>query len=303
MPDINKVHEDKLLSNISVKYRNDNYIADQVFPRVGVKFDTDKYRVYSRDFRLPETLRRDGAEARQHQFDVSTASYQLAEHALKDVVTDRKARNYDLASLRADTTENLTDAILMRKEKTVADLFTTTNWSLNVSLAAAAQWSLNTTTSNPIPLMDTAATTVINNSGFSPNVVIMERTVMLNAKNHTSVAERVKYTSASITKETLKGLFDIDGDFLIGMAQIDSAAEGIADSIGNVWSDNIFVGYKAPSPSPLRPSCGYTFQAERMSVTRWRDPKVKGEWVEVGMDYDCKIVASLAGYLIRDAQA
>lgn len=302
MPLKNQLHEDQLLSQLSVQYQNSEYIAEKVFPRVMVQNDTDKYRVYSRDFRLPETIRRDGAEARNHDFSVSTASYILEEHALKALVTDRQARNYDLASLQADTTEDLTDAIMLRKEKTVADLFTSTNFSLNLSLAAANQFSLNSTTSNPIPYFDTAATTVLANSGYLPNKAVMERSVMLNQKNHTSIAERVKYVSSEITKNTLAALYDIP-EILVGVAQIDSAAEGITDSIGNVWGDNIGIMYVAPSASPRKPSAGYVFQAEKMSVRRWRDEKVKGEWIEVGCDYDAKIVASLAAYLIKDAQA
>jgi hypothetical protein len=302
MPIKSQLHEDRLLSNLSVQYKNPDYIADKVAPMVKVQNDTDKYRVYSRDFRLPETIRRDGAEARSHDFAVSTASYILEEHALKSLVTDRAARNYDLASLQADVTEDLTDAIMLRKEKTVADLFTSTNFSLNVSLATANQFSLNTTTSNPITYFDTACTTVLANSGYLPNKAVMERSVMLNQKNHTSIAERVKYVSSEITKNTLAALYDIP-EILIGVAQIDSAAEGVTDSIGNIWPDNIGVMYVAPSASPRKPSSLYTFQAERMGVRRWRDEKVKGEWIEVGTDFDCKIVASLAAYLIKDTQA
>ncbi len=302
MPAKNKLHEDKLLSNISVQYKNSDYIASDIFPKVSVQADTDKYRVYVRDFRLPETIRRDGAEAREHDFDVTSNSYLLVEHALKSLVTDRSARNYDLSSLQSDATEDLTDAIMLRKEKTVADLFTSTNFSLNVSLATAGQFSLNTTTSNPIPIFDTAATTVLANSGFLPNKAVMERSVMLNQKNHTSVAERVKYTSAEISKNTLAALYDLP-EIMIGNAQIDTAAEGVTDAIGNVWSDNIAVMYVAPNASPRRPSTGYTFQSEKMAARRWRDEPRKGEWIEVGMDFDCKIVASLAAYLIKDTQA
>lgn len=302
MPNINKIHEDRLLTNVSIQYKNSDYIAGEICPVLRVQNDTDKYRIYVRDFRLPETIRRDGAEAREHDFDLTTASYTLVEHALKSKVTDRQARNYDLASLQADTTEDLTDAIMLRKEKAVADLFTSTSFSLNVSLAAAGQFSLNTTTSNPIPVFDTATTVVLANSGFLPNVAVMNRTDMVNQKNHTSVAERVKYTSANITKETLQGLYDIPM-IKIGIAQIDTAAEGITDSIGSVWSDNIGVMYVAPSPSPRRPSALYCFQAEQQQVRRWRDEKLKAEWIEVSVDFDAKVVASLASYLIKDTQA
>jgi hypothetical protein len=160
-PFLNEIHTDKLLSEISIKYRNSEYIADRVFPTLNVMKDSDLYRIFTRNFRIPETRRANRGVAREHDFHVTTSSYILERHALKGYVSDDDARNYDIGSLRADTTENLTDAMLRRVELTTSQLFTSTSWSLNVSLAAAGAWSANTTTSNPIPVMDTAATEII----------------------------------------------------------------------------------------------------------------------------------------------
>lgn len=302
MPFANQIHTDQLLSKISIKYRNENYSAMEIFPEMPVKKDSDLYRIYDRNFRLPETARANKGEARMHDFEVTTSQYILEEHALKDVVTDRDVANYDLASLRSDTTEELTDKILLRLEKSVADLFTTTSWSQNVSLSAAQQWSLDTTTSNPIPLMDTAATTVLENSGFSPSYGILPHRTMIKAKNHSSIVDRIKYTNVVVTPAMLSGLFDLP-KLIVPKAVIDGSDEGIAASIGPVWGDNVFVGYKVASPSPLKPSAGYIFRSKKPLVKRWRKEELAGEMVEVGMLYQPKVVASLAGYLIRDVLA
>ena len=302
MPNAQKQHVDQLLSKISIKYRNDNFIAMEVFPEMSVKKDSDLYRIYDRNFRLPETARANKGEARMHDFDVSTSQYILEEHALKDIVTDRDVANYDLASLRSDTTEELTDKILLRLEKSVADLFTSTSWSQNVSLSAAQQWSLDTTTSNMVPLMDTACTTVMENSGFDCSYGIIPHRAMIAAKNHSSIIDRIKYTNVLVTESMLAGLFDLP-KILVPKAVIDSADEGVAASIAPVWGDNVFVGYKANSPSPLKPSCGYTFRSNKPLVKRWRKEEVSGEVIEVGMLYQPKVVASLAGYLIKDVLA
>lgn len=301
MPFVNQIHVDKALSQISVKYQNKNFVADQVFPELMVKNESDKYYIYDRDFRLPETSRANKGKAREHNFELSTASYQLEEHALKDYVSDRDAQNYDLPSLRADTTEELTDKILLRREKRVADLFTSTSWSQNVSLSAAQQWSLDTTTSNPIPLMDTAATTVMDNSGFMPNIAIIPHKDMVNAKNHSSIIERIKYTNVNVTEQMLAGLFGIK-NIVVPKAVIDSSAEGVAASIGDVWGDNVFVGYRAERPSPLKPSAGYIFRSSKPMVKRWRDEERSSEAIEVAMLDQPKVVASLAGYLLKDVR-
>lgn len=299
MPKVNQIHVDKALSQISIKYQNKSFVAMEVFPELMVKNESDKYYVYDRDFRLPETARANKGKAREHTFQLSTSSYVLEEHALKDYVSDRDANNYDLASLRADTTEELTDKILLRLEKSVADLFTSTSWSQNVSLTAAQQWSLDTTTSNPIPLMDTAATTVIDNSGYTPNIAVIPHKAMIAAKNHSSVIDRIKYTNVNITPQMLAGLFDIQ-KLVVPKAVIDSSAEGVAASIGDVWGDNVFVGYRAERPSPLKPSAGYVFRSSTPLVKRWRDEERASEAIEVGMLYQAKVVASLSGYLLKD---
>ena len=302
MPLKPSLHVDQLRSNISVKYKNDNYVAREVFPEVPVKKDSDKFRVYDRNFRLPETGRADGAEARRHNFLVSTSGYILEEHALKDVVTDRQAENYDLASLRSDLTEELTDKILLRMEKSVADLFTSTSWSQNVSLSAAQQWSADTITSNPIPLMDTATTVVMEQTGCKPNIAIVPQRVMIKAKNHTSIIDRIKYTNVNITPMMLAGLFDTP-KMVVPSAVIDTSAEGLSSNIVPIWGDNVFVGYRAESASLLKPSAGYVFKANKPLVKRWREEKVSGEEIAVGMLYQATVVASLAGYLLKDTLA
>jgi len=201
--------------------------------------------------------------------------------------------------MRADVTEELTDKILLRLEKSVASLFTSTSWSQNVSLAAAAQWSLDTTTSNPIPLMDTAATSVLEGSGLNPNFGIVPHKAMLAAKNHSSVIDRIKYTSIDISENMLAGLFGLE-KMLVPKSVIDSAAEGVSASIAPVWGDNVFVGHKASKPSIRKASAGYIFRSSKPLVKRWREEKRSSEAIEVGMLYQPKVVASLAGYLIKD---
>ncbi len=303
MPFKNQVHVDQLLSQVSIKYRNDNYIAQEVFPRIPVKKSSDLYRVYDRNFRLPETSRAHNGEAREHNFTVSNETYVLERHALKEHVSDEQAANYDISDLRADTVEELTDKIMLRKEKSVADVVTTkANWSQNVSLAAAGQWSLNTTTSNPITLMDTASTSVLESCGKVPNYAVVPRAVMLAAKNHDSVIDRVKYTSAEITPNMLAALFDLD-QMLVPTSIIDSAAEGATESIGAVYSDNIFVGYKPDRAGPMKASAGYMFEMTMPLVKRWRVEERDSEAIEVNVNYTPRIVSSLSGYLIIDALA
>lgn len=299
MPLANQIHIDSLLSNVSVKYRNVDLIAMEVFPEVPVKKTSDLYRVYDRNLRIPQTVRANRGEAREHNFEVSTATYVLTRHSLKTFVSDTDAQNYDLADLRAESTEELTEVILRRVELDVANLFTTTNWSLNVSLAAANAFNANTTVSNPIPVFHTGGTTVIANGGLKPNFGILPQEAYIACVQHTSILDRLKYTSAEVDAGKLAALFDLS-KLLVPSAGFDSSNIGATSSVANFYGDIAFLGYKPESAGPLKPSAGYIFRNAMPMVKRWRVEERESECIEVNSEYQAKIIASLSGYLIKD---
>lgn len=293
-----QLHVDQLLSNVAVKYQNTNFIHQQVFPAVPVKKTTDVYRTYTKNWRVPETNRAPGALAREHVWEIGTSSYALEKHALKQYIADQAQDNYDITDLRADATIEVTEKIMMRKEVQCAALFTTTSWSLGVSLAAGDTWV--TGGAAPIPLFDTAAATVLTNSGVKPNYGIIPLDSMNALKNHTTVVDRVKYTSKEIN-------FDIVGA-LIGLPQVlvpsiyyDAAALGATTDNQPIWkADFAFLGYKPASPGFYQISSGYMFQKDKPLVRRWREEEREAEAIEVDCEFQFKVVASLAGYYINN---
>jgi hypothetical protein len=299
MPFQNQIHVDQLLSNISVKYKPADFIAQDVFPAVPVKKQSDLYRVYERNFRIPETNRANRAESREYYFEVSNASYLLKRQSLKSYISDTDAQNYDLADLRAETVEELTDVILRKMEFDVAELFTKTSWSLTVSLTAGNEFSANTTTSNPIPIFQTGTTTIVQNSGMMPNFGIIPRTGFVAMLNHISVLDRVKYTSADVDAGKLAALLDIE-KLHIPVSSYDSSNNlGMTQVVGSIFNaENAFIGYRPSSAGPLKASSGYIFKNSLPMVKRWRDEERESEVIEVNVEYAAKVVASLSGYLI-----
>jgi len=297
MPDINTVRQDKLLSNLSVKYRNKSFIAAEVFPFVPVKKNSDIYRVYSRQFRLPSTSRAIGASSREHTFEISTSSYVLEKHGLKDYIPDDTKDNYDIGDLRADTTEELTDTILRRMEKSFLDLFTTTSWSQNQSLATAALWSANTTVSNPILPVDTATSTILLNSGEMPNMGLIGFNNLVITKNHISILDRVKHTSKEMTEAMLAALFGLE-KIAVSKAGLDSAAKGETASVAFMMNNQFWVGNTKARPSLKTQTAGAIFRKNKPLVKRWRDEDRESEVVEVNMQYQVRVISSLSGFLI-----
>jgi hypothetical protein len=110
----------------------------------------------------------------------------------------------------------------------------------------------------------------------------------------------LKYTSAEVNAAKLASLFDIDGKLLVPNANYDSAALGVTSSITPFFADMAFLGYRPASAGPLKVSCGYIFRNSMPLTKRWRVEENEADAIEVNMEYQAKVVASLAGYLINN---
>jgi hypothetical protein len=310
MPDRNAVHQDAALEQISVGYMPNGIVAPEMSPSVPVKKESDKYYVYSKDnLKVPETRRADGAEANEVDWNLSTASYQLEEEALKRLVTDRQRDNAD-AAIRPemDATKFLKGQIMLRGEKDLADLINpASNWAQATSLTSTLAWSANTTLSNPITFADSAASVILQNASKRPNRCLLDLRTFNAAKEHISIVDRVKYSSTdSVTKELLARLFNIE-KVVVAEAAINSGQEGLADSMGFLFTDLAFFCYVSPAPGLFEPSAFYTFSKSGMGldggpdmVKRWREEKRKGDFIEVSKMYAHKIVASDCAYHIAN---
>lgn len=308
MPLPSQVHQNQALENISIAYKNGDLIAQDLCPMVPVPHESDAYYVYSRDMLvLPQTGRAPGAEANQASFSLSTATYQCEEHALKDVISDRARNNADKAlNLEADAVEHLTNLILMRQEAELVDLIGSgTSWANTTSLTSTFAWSANTTLSNPIQFVDSATTVILRSCGMRPNVIAFNDPTFRAAKEHVSVVDRIKYTSAeSVSEQLLAKLFSID-KLLVARGIRNTGAEGNADNTANsyLWTDLAWVGHVEMNPGLRKPSALYNFtlkQGNPVKVTQWREDALGGDAVEVSKIYQQVSPMSAAGYLIND---
>ena len=307
MPISNQLHRDKALENISIAYSPNEFVADRLVPRVPVKHESDVFYVFDQDIMaLPETLRADGSESRQATYNLSVSSYRVDEHALNDIVTDRQRDNADKAlKPDVDATEVLTKKILIRREVECAAIaFAKANFSNNVSFTAAQAWGSNTTTTDPIINIDSGTSKVISSSGFVPNRLIVDDSTFRALKNHVSVVDRVKHTSAdSLTEDMLAKLFNVQ-TMLVGRAIRDTSDEGLASSLSPIWSNAALLAYMEPSPGLRKASAMYQFQGmgsgSPFTVTKWRDDPKRGDRIEVSSLFQYKAIATQCAFLFID---
>lgn len=304
------IHQNKALARLSVAFKQAKLIAQDLSPTYPVVHESDNYYVYDTDnLRLEETIRANGAESNQVKFALSTASYKLQEHALSDIITKRDRDNADEAiNLDADTTENLTEKILLRIEEDLQEVvLTKANWAQNHSLSTTCQWSLNTTLSDPIVDINTATTVIALATGKEPNVVQVNFQTFVNLRNHTAFVDRIKYTSPeSVTEALIARLLNVER-LLIGRAIQNTAPEGLPASNAFVWTDSAFIGFIERNPGLKKVSALYTFRktdrGNPWSVKKWDEPKKDGQMIEVGTMYEHKIICSTCGYVVVDTNA
>lgn len=296
---------DPALSNISIKYTNDSFIADLMLPMLKVGKQTGKYYIYDKaNLRINKTTRAAGSAANEIDFGVApTGTFICDDHALKGFVVDEVQDQADAAlNPLIDETETVTENLMLDRENNAATLLTSTaNLTQNTTLSGTSQWS-DYSNSDPIGDVRTARTTIHSNTFKKPNTLTMGKQVWDMLAEHPQIIERVKYSQLGVmTIELVARIFQVD-TVLIGEAGSNTAVEGQTDSLSYIWGKHVIVSYISPVVRIKMITLGLTFTYNTRIVKRWRDEDREGTYVRVGNDnYVQKIVAAAAGYLIKNA--
>ena len=297
----------KALQNVSLHFKNEEYIWPKVFGEVPVKNESGHYWIYTKNFRLEDSYRADKAPAEMASWDVSTATYYIERHALKDVVSQRDRDNSDLpGSIDNDTTEFLTDKLQMRMEYEGQKLlFTTTTFSSNATLTTATSWNYNTTTSAPLQAGLSATGYVLSVSGKRVNTLVTNWDVFAALKENNNVYSRLAYTKDQIlTEQILSSMFDVN-KFLVGTAYYETNQEGLDATSSAIWPSDVLMMYQEPRPGIKKLSTAHILRNKYYgmpySVSKWYDKNIKADYIEVEYKASPKAVCTLTAYLFKTA--
>lgn len=302
-PTLRDVHVNAPLSNISIAYGNELYIAGQVFPVVPVDKKSDVYFVYDRAafFRNKTGQRAPGTRAPRGDYGISTASYVCINDSIAFAIPDEVRKNAD-APLQPDidATRYVTDQLLLGQEIRVAALTTASSGTWGYAASPATQWSGDT--SDPWGDIMGGINGVVSTIGRMPNVAVMSWDVWRYLANHPDFLDRVKHTrpSGRIEPGDLRSWFGFD-KVLVGTTLKDISAEGQTASPQYVWDDDFWCGYVAPTPSLRTPSAGYCLVWGNRTISTFREEQehqdvIEGEWFT-----DEVVSASDAGAIIYNA--
>lgn len=309
-PTSSDVHVDAILTSISVAYIQNaaNMIANRVFPSVPVEKQSDKYFTYTKGdwFRDEAQLRAPATESAGSGYSLSTSTYSASVYAFHKDVDDQVRANADNPiNPDRDATTFVTQRMLLRQEiDWNSSYFTTGIWDTDVVGGTNfTKWS-NYTSSDPISDIETGKSTILSNTGFMPNTLVLGYDAFRQLKHHPEVVDRVKYTSSEVPSEaTLARLFGVDR-ILVAQAIKNAGAEGAADSFSLLHGKNAALYYVAPTPGILTPSAGYQFtwrgvsdgMGANVGISRFRLPELRADRIEAQMAWDYKVIATDLGY-------
>lgn len=320
------VHVDQPLTNLTLAYAQsqENFIADKVFPTVGVSKQSDKYYIYDR-----ANMNRTGdvaklaprTEVNRIGMTLSTSSYFADVYGLGMDFDEQTLANEDaMLDIRSAGAETLAMRLMIHREEQFAtNFFSTGVWGTDNTLTGTDQWSDYT---NSTPIQDvTAARRVVQlaSGGFKPNTMVVGKEVRDKLINHPDILARLNggatvTNTALITDAKLAEIFEVE-NFYVMEAVKNSSVEGVAESNAFIGGKNALLAYTPSTAGLMSPAAGLTFAWNNLegvnnlgiTVESFSDDALKrqqiAEMIQVKMSYDMKVVGADLGYLFVNAVA
>lgn len=317
-PTLSDVHVDAALTNISIAYQQKpgNFVAHEIFPIVPVEHKTDKYHKFTKNdwFRDDAvTKRAPREESSGSGFNMTTDSYSADVWATHVDVDDQVRANADPGvDPEAVATRIVTQRMMIRRERQfVTDYMGTGKWGTDVTGGSAfTQWS-NYGSSDPQQDIDTGRETILKNTGFEPNTLVVDFRTHNVLKKHPLILERYKYTSSeSVTAALIARFLEVERYFVMKSTYATNQ-EGAAESYDFVMGKNALLCYVNPEPALMMPSAGYIMAWSGLSRIsggttggagiaisniNLRGSGKKVDRVEGEFAFDMKLVAADLGY-------
>jgi len=311
------LHVDSLLTNMSVGYKNLNYIADEVFPIVPVQKQSDIIPQYDQShwFRDDARLRAPATASRRGGWKVTTSdTYFCPRYSFGYEVPDEARMNTDSPfNLERDGVEFVTDKLQLKREnKFATDFFTTSVWGSDKTGGTDfTKWS-SYGSSQPLVDLTGYSDDIEASIATEPTKLVIGKQVWVKLKWHPNIIDLIKYTQRGVVSVDLfTSLLDGINSTLIGRSILTTTKEGVAEasvSYSRVWGKHALLLYVPDRPSLMRPAAGYTFVWQVVPnalqyMKRLRNEEREVDIIEANSYFDQKQVVSNAGIFLSGAVA
>lgn len=313
------------LQNISIAFKNEDYIADRVFPVLDGADPKAKITIYSKAdwFRDEAGIRAAGTRANRGGYKLDEASVATREYAFAKEVTDEdrrfsKLKNAPPLKPDEDAIAFASDKVDLKKEIRVASLVTGSTW-VDGSVGgedAEGLWSPAGATNTFLADITKGKKTIKSNTGKKANVLVIDDATYMALAECEAILDKIKYTQRGVmTKELLAAMLELD-EVLVGGAIKNTAKEtkaGTEFTGVNIWEVNAgkgmgflfhrpkVLGLKVASAG-LQARIAYE-DGQPRRVTTWREPAEHQDVYEVAEETDIVLVHAALGYLFKDTYA
>lgn len=307
-----RFHYDEVLTNVSVKYRPEGYIAERIFPSMPVKKESDLYYVYDLSaFRYVDDTRQDGDTAKEASFGWVADWYMCEQHSLRQIITPRQRENVTgPIDLEVDVTEHLTDVLMLNREIHAAQTLRDPARNLTAFTPSTA-WD-DYAVSSPKSDLIRASNLIFTATGRRPNVVVIPSTIARRMLNIEEIKEERRYVTdltQSGLPQNLWGLEVLEAAALqmpvtpFGSQSLNPQDLTESSRMNEIWGRDVWVGY-VDRPGLRRLTYGVTFEARPRNVRTYIDvERDNGTWIEVDWIYTHKVVARACGVLIQNVMS
>ena len=219
-------------------------------------------------------------------------------------VNDQTRANSD-APLNPDLNAStfLARQMLIRQEREFATAaFATGIWGTDKTVAA--QWD-DQTSSTPVEDIETGKGTILTNTGFKPNKLVLGYNAFKALRNHPDLVERIKYSGQKVVNlSDMAEVFDVQ-EVLVSEAAYASNVEGETAAYAMALGNHALLCYAAPTPAIDVPSAGYFFGWNQigaassgmdLAIYRWREEATRDDMFEIQAAWDTKITGTDLGY-------
>lgn len=304
------VHVNKLLTNLSVGYRNDEYIGLRILPIIPVGLRSDSFVKWDKRNLLnaPSDLLSERANANEITVGASTGNYSLKDYGLKRHVDNETLKNSDDPFKDfLDNVETINEMISLKREIRIAAIVTATaNYSGNTSSLAGSEWNATSsagiyTGGAPVNNIRTAWASTWSGYGRTKKVMASDLETFNVLSNHAQIRGLFGLNDSGLaTQQQIARYFGAD-EYLVTEARYDSANIGQTASYSRIWGKFFWMGRVAASPSRQIAAFGTTFQDKADPFTsQWFSPdegKSGGHYNKVAVSEDYVVLAPDSAYL------
>ena len=310
LPTINDVQlVEPVLTNMLVGYRqaDNRFVAGRVFPAVTVRNDSGSYPILTKKYWFTDGLlrRAPGDPFGRLEYGIETGTYVTQQWAADHAIADEVRANSQIPmELERVGVELLGQKSLLRKEIAfAADFMVTGVWGTDNT--TATDWD-DYTNGDPIGDILLAMETISNNTGFTPNTLVVGAVVHRALINHPDVLDRIKYVQAADQDAAQRMLLSALGitNYLVARASYSNTNEAAAFSATPIIDDDALVCYVAPTTGLFDASAGKTFVwpggGGDGTIYSYYENSRHATILQHKEQWDQKLVAADLGYFFSD---